>query len=196
MAWALPEHADDGSPRGIGEGVKDFAEIDFIFNHSFKDRGIALSVNTAPLKITLPRHAMQAEYRRSLLTNVSKDVTLNNMVELKPQALDTLFRALSNDTRREIIGLLARRPYKITELAPRSDMSLAAVSRHVKMLEQAGLIDRRVTGRDHVCRLNAKALGPAYAWLGAYETFWHERLDTLERVLRDRQGETNGIRKK
>ncbi|WP_244534632.1 metalloregulator ArsR/SmtB family transcription factor [Hyphomicrobium sp. CS1GBMeth3] len=110
--------------------------------------------------------------------------------------LDALFHALSNDTRREIISLLAERPHNISELVPRFDMSLAAVSKHVKTLERAGLIDRQVVGRNHICRLNAEALGEAYAWIGGYERFWQQRIDTLERVLKETQGGSHGGRKK
>jgi DNA-binding transcriptional ArsR family regulator len=117
------------------------------------------------------------------------------MVEDQDEHLDSLFHALANDTRREIISLLAERPHNISELAPRFDMSLAAVSKHIKTLERAGLIDRQVVGRNHVCRLHAEALGDAHTWLGAYESFWKERLDVLERVLRQSQDGSHGGKK-
>lgn len=107
------------------------------------------------------------------------------MVEHSDQHLDRLFHALANTTRREIVGLLAKRPHHISELVPCFDMSLAAVSKHVQTLERAGLVARKVMGRNHVCHLNAEALGEAFAWLGGYERFWQERLDALESVLSD-----------
>lgn len=97
--------------------------------------------------------------------------------------LGTVFFALSNDTRRKMVRLLAKKPYRITELAPKFEISLAAVSKHVQVLERAGLIDRDVRGRDHFCTLKPAALSKAYAWLGAYEQYWSARLDALERVL-------------
>lgn len=90
------------------------------------------------------------------------------------------------------MSLLAQRPHNISELVPRFDMSLAAVSKHIKSLERAGLIDREVVGRNHICRLNADALSEAYRWLGAYERFWQERLDALEKVLAESNGGRSG----
>lgn len=97
--------------------------------------------------------------------------------------LGTVFFALSNEARRTMLRLLAKRPYRVTELAPKFDISLAAVSKHIQVLERAGLIDREVRGRDHFCTLKPAALSKAYAWLGAYEQYWNTRLDVLERVL-------------
>jgi len=97
--------------------------------------------------------------------------------------LGSIFFALSNDTRRKMVRLLARRPYRITELAPKFDISLAAVSKHVQLLERAGLIDRQVKGRDHFCTLKPNALSKAHAWLSGYEQYWSARLDALERML-------------
>lgn len=97
--------------------------------------------------------------------------------------LGTVFFALSNDARRKMVRLLAKRPYKVTEMAPKFDISLAAVSKHLQVLERAGLVDREVRGRDHICTLRPGALGKAHAWLSGYEQYWTARLDALERVL-------------
>jgi DNA-binding transcriptional ArsR family regulator len=86
----------------------------------------------------------------------------------------------------------------VGELAKPYAMSLAAASKHIKALENAGLIHREVRGRKHVCRLEAAPLASAHEWLSAYERFWSGRLDALERLLReedargasDIQGET------
>jgi DNA-binding transcriptional ArsR family regulator len=130
--------------------------------------------------------------RQSKLTNAYRSETLNRMVEHTDEHLDHLFQALANATRREIVSLLAKRPYNISELVPQFDMSLAAVSKHVKSLERAGLIDREVIGRTHVCRLNADAMNEAYQWLGGYEKFWQGRLDALEKVLAQTTGGRRG----
>jgi DNA-binding transcriptional ArsR family regulator len=114
------------------------------------------------------------------------------MVEDKNQHLDRLFHALANTTRREIVGLLAKRPHRISELVPRFDMSLAAVSKHIQSLERAGLVDRQVVGRNHICSLNGETLSEAFEWLGAYQQFWHERIDALEDVLSQTGGEDGG----
>lgn len=72
----------------------------------------------------------------------------------------------------------------VSELASPFAMSLAAASKHVKTLERAGLVQRSIQGRVHVCRLEAAPLAEAHAWLESYQQFWSDRLDALERVLR------------
>lgn len=79
--------------------------------------------------------------------------------------------------------MLARSPMNISELVPSFDMSLAAVSKHVKLLERAGIVHCEQKGRVHVCRLVPGGLAEAQAWLKAYETFWQDRLNALEKVL-------------
>lgn len=111
------------------------------------------------------------------------------MVEYSEDHLGDVFHALSNVTRREMVRLLAQRPYNITELVPRFDMSFVAVSKHVRMLERAGLVDRQIKGREHICRLNPLGLSEAHAWLAGYEQFWSDRLTALERVLSQTCGE-------
>lgn len=97
--------------------------------------------------------------------------------------MNTLFRALAHDARREMIDRLASRELTVGELAEPLDMSLAAASKHVKILERAGLVHRTVDGRNHVCRLEPAPLASASAWLRYYERFWTGRLDALERLF-------------
>lgn len=78
----------------------------------------------------------------------------------------------------------------VGQLAEPFDMSLAAASKHVKTLERAGLIQREVQWRTHVCRLEPTTLAGAHAWLSFYERFWNERLDALEGLLRA-EGDSN-----
>lgn len=73
----------------------------------------------------------------------------------------------------------------VSQLAEPFAMSLAAASKHIKALENAGLIRREVRGRTHVCRLEPGPLASAQEWLGFYERFWTARLDTLDRLLCD-----------
>lgn len=80
---------------------------------------------------------------------------------------------------------LTARERSVGELAAPFRMSLAAASKHVRTLERAGLIHREVQGRTHLCRIEAGALAGAQEWLRFYERFWSERLDALERELRD-----------
>lgn len=105
------------------------------------------------------------------------------MVECQDSQLDDLYQALSSTTRRHIVSLLARNPRNISELVPEFDMSLAAVSKHVKVLERAGIVSCKQKGRVHVCSLVPDALSQACAWLQAYERFWQDRLNAFERVL-------------
>ena len=79
---------------------------------------------------------------------------------------------------------LALRPRSVGELAAPFDMTLAAASKHIKVLEGAGLVRRTVRGRIHVCRLDARPLRHGAEWLRRYERFWSERLDDLESALR------------
>jgi DNA-binding transcriptional ArsR family regulator len=103
---------------------------------------------------------------------------VNHMVE-DLASMDDVFHALSHEARRAMLGRLAHGELTVGELAEPLDMTLAAASKHVKMLERAGLVHRTVNGRRHLCRLEPGPLASAYAWLRFYERFWTERLDAL-----------------
>ncbi len=107
------------------------------------------------------------------------------MVERNAQTLDRVFHALSDPTRRAILAQLVSRPSTVGELSEPFDISLNAVSKHLKMLERAGLVSREVRGREHHLKLNPKALANAYDWLAFYERFWNERLDALAVLVED-----------
>ena len=95
--------------------------------------------------------------------------------------LDTVFRALSDRTRRTLLANLARGPAMVSELAAPFDMSLPAVSRHIRVLEDAKLLVRAVDGRVHRCSLATEPLQDADRWLDGYRSFWSDTLDALER---------------
>lgn len=97
--------------------------------------------------------------------------------------LDRIFQALADPTRRAIVRGLSRRERSITEIAAPFDMSLAAVSKHLKVLERARLIRREKRGTFYYVSLNPQALKTAEQWLAYYERFWNERLDSLKRYL-------------
>ena len=99
--------------------------------------------------------------------------------------LSAVFHALSDPTRRAMLGHLAKHEQSIGELAGPFSMSFAGASKHVQVLERAGLVTRMIKGRTHLCRLSPERLGEADAWLKQYERFWKERLDTLESLLRE-----------
>ena len=83
-----------------------------------------------------------------------------------------------------MLGQLAERELTIGELATPFSMSFAGASKHVRVLESAGLVTRTILGRTHLCRLEAGRLAEADAWLRRYQRFWGARLDTLEALLR------------
>ena len=99
--------------------------------------------------------------------------------------MNSVFHALGDATRRQMLRDLASGERTVSELAQPFAMSLAAASKHIKVLEGAGLIRREVKGRTHVCRLDPGPLASAHEWLGFYERFWTSRLDLLEQLLRD-----------
>lgn len=99
--------------------------------------------------------------------------------------LDELFAALADPTRRGIVARLADGPLTVGELAEPYDMSLAGVSKHVNVLDKAGLIRRRRRGRYIECALVPKRLKTVADWIGDYERFWNERLDKLEEVIEE-----------
>lgn len=107
------------------------------------------------------------------------------MVELSAPELNAVFHALGDGTRRRMLRDLASGERTVGQLAEPFAMSLAAASKHIKALESAGLIRREVRGRTHLCRLEPGPLAGAFAWLRFYEGFWTERLDVLERLLRE-----------
>jgi DNA-binding transcriptional ArsR family regulator len=97
-----------------------------------------------------------------------------------------VYGALAHETRRRLIQRLTRGPVRVTDLAVGLPHSLAATSRHIKVLEAAGMVDREVIGRDHFLRLDAAPLAGAAAWMNGYRRFWEERVDVLEARLRER----------
>lgn len=107
------------------------------------------------------------------------------MVERLPAQLDAIFHALGDATRREILRELGQGERTVGQLAEPFEMSLAAASKHIKALENAGLIRREIRGRIHVCRLDPGPLASAHDWLGYYEQFWTDRLNLLDRLLRE-----------
>lgn len=113
------------------------------------------------------------------------------MVEYESDMLDAVFHALSDPTRRAMLRHLAERPSKVGDLAGPFAMSLAAASKHIKVLEQAGLVRRTVQGRTHTCRIEAEPLHRGAEWMRHYERFWQGRLDTLEKLLSAEDAQDN-----
>lgn len=101
-------------------------------------------------------------------------------------ALDQTFHALADPTRRAIISRLRAGTGRVTDLAGEFDVSLNAVSKHIKVLERAGLVDREIRGREHFIHLNAAPLAAAEDWIAHYRKFWTARLSRLDNLMRDR----------
>ena len=118
------------------------------------------------------------------------------MVELDSPHLDMVFRALGDATRRGMLASLALGEKSIGELAEPFAMSFAGASKHVKVLEEAGMVRREVRGRTHICRLEPGPLASADQWLRHYERFWTGRLDALELLLREDDSRRSKSRKK
>jgi DNA-binding transcriptional ArsR family regulator len=115
------------------------------------------------------------------------------VVEHSSEALDRVFAAVADPTRRAILASLARRPATISQIAAPFHVSLNAISKHVMVLERAGLVRREVLGREHRCCLDPEPLHKASAWLNHYRRFWDVRLDALERhVLAKKQRKDDG----
>ncbi len=103
--------------------------------------------------------------------------------------LDLAFAALSDPTRRRIIQRLTRGRTRVTDLALPFDMSLNAVSKHIKVLERSGLVRREKLGREHFLELRAKPMRDVARWISRYERFWNTKLDSLEEFLANQPDE-------
>jgi DNA-binding transcriptional ArsR family regulator len=94
--------------------------------------------------------------------------------------LSSVLGAISHPSRRAILARLSKGPARVTEIAEPFDMSLNAVSKHLKVLEEAGLVHRERQGRDHVIEFRGEPLRQVAGWVHEYERFWNEHLDRLE----------------
>ena len=109
------------------------------------------------------------------------------MVKCSPRLLDRTFAALADPTRRGILAQLSRGERCVTDLAKPYSMSLPAVSKHLRVLERAGLIKRHRNGRVHGLTLEAKPMKEASAWIEEYRRFWEQSFDRLDDYLKEMQ---------
>ena len=112
------------------------------------------------------------------------------MVEYEEQTLDQTYAALADPTRRAILIRLLQQEARVTELAEPFAMSLNAVSKHLRVLENAGLVRREVRGREHYLSAAPEPLRHAADWLNTYRQFWAQRLGRLEAFLRRKKATT------
>ena len=122
-------------------------------------------------------------------------IKVNRMVNLSSERVDRVFHALSDSTRRAMLDRLTRGEASVSELAEPFDMSLAAVSKHVKVLASAQLVSVDRRGRSRVCRLEPKAFTTASSVIAHYQRFWAKRLDALQvHVAREKRRAKKGRR--
>lgn len=110
--------------------------------------------------------------------------------------LTDVLTALSHPTRRAIIGQLANGPARFLDIAKPFDTALNAVTKHLKLLERAGLIQRRKQGREVIISFRAEPLRGVASWIHEYERFWNERLDQFEQFFNDKKITTKNKEKK
>ena len=101
--------------------------------------------------------------------------------------LSNVLGAVSHPSRRAILDRLAQGPARVTEIAAPFDLSLNAVSKHLKVLEAAGLIRREVVGREHVIEFDATPLREVSGWVHEYERFWTQHLDRVEKYFKEKR---------
>ena len=111
------------------------------------------------------------------------------MVKYSTSLLDRTFAALSDPTRRRILANLAEGERCVTDLAKPHRMSLPAVSKHLRVLEKAGLVHRHRDGRVHRLKLDAAPMQQAQQWIEEYRRFWEESFDRLDEYLKELQKE-------
>jgi DNA-binding transcriptional ArsR family regulator len=107
------------------------------------------------------------------------------MVNYNQHRLDLAFGALAHPIRRGILARLATGEASVAELAKPFKVSAPAISKHMRILEDAGLLSRRKKGREHRCRLEAARMKEAEAWIEAQRAFWNDRFDALDRYLKE-----------
>jgi DNA-binding transcriptional ArsR family regulator len=110
------------------------------------------------------------------------------MGEYQSARLDGVFNALCDPTRRAILARLTDSDARVTDIAADFPISLNSISKHIRMLERAGLLRRSVNGRDHVLSLNAAPLSQAAEWIEHYRRFWEGRLAALDAYVTSRKG--------
>src|SRR3954466_15482386 len=110
---------------------------------------------------------------------------MNQVVQYQPSRFDASFAALSDPTRRGVLEQLGRADASITDLAEKFDMTLTGMKKHVGVLEQAGLVTTKKSGRVRTCQLGPRRLEEETVWLERYRRRWDERFDQLDKVVEE-----------
>lgn len=114
---------------------------------------------------------------------------MNQEISEDELQLDIVFHALSNRTRRSLLKQMQGGPMMVTELAKPHEMSLNAISKHLIVLEKAGLVDRSIDGRNHSCQLQSGPLADADMWIEQYRQFWEQNLDQFAAYVENLENE-------
>lgn len=114
---------------------------------------------------------------------------MNKEFPQNEEQLDIVFHALSNRTRRSLLKQMQGGPMMVTELAKPYEMSLNAISKHLIVLEKAGLVDRSIEGRNHSCQLQSSPLANADLWIEQYRQFWEQNLDQFATYVENLENE-------
>jgi DNA-binding transcriptional ArsR family regulator len=143
-----------------------------------------------------PKSAPSSLWNRSLFFFTLSGIQKNRLPKhytlwcnLRVDQLSDVLTAISHPTRRAIIGQLANGPARFLDVAQPYSTALNAVTKHLKMLERAGLIERERHGREVLISLRAEPLRQVAGWVHEYERFWSERLDQFEQHFRDKKKE-------
>jgi DNA-binding transcriptional ArsR family regulator len=127
------------------------------------------------------------------LTRAPGPIIFNQVVERAPESLNRVFFALSDPTRRAILARVAEGEETVTAIAAPFALSLAAVSKHIRVLEEAGLLKRSKRGREHRLRLVAEPLRDAADWVNRYRKFWARQLDRLAQHLEQQKPDSEDV---
>lgn len=126
-----------------------------------------------------------------MVDNFGLAAILNHMVKHQSPSLDRVFHALAHPARRAMLRRLAVGECNLTELAAPLRMSFPAASKHVRVLERASLVNRRVVGRNHQCRIEGKPLAKANQWLEKYRNIWEANFQRLDDLLDELKAQNN-----
>ena len=102
-----------------------------------------------------------------------------------------VFQAIADPVRRDIIELVSKEPLSINEIADQFEISRPAISKHLKILNECGIIEFKQAGRERFCMIQATTLIPAFLWIKQYNTLWEERIDSFESYVNQLKNEQN-----
>ena len=102
---------------------------------------------------------------------------------MPPEIRRDVFQAIANPNRRKIIDLLAKKPLPLNEIAEEFKISRPAVSQHIKLLTECGIVEIEPIGRERYCKINTKNLIPAFLWLEKYHKQWESRIDSFGKYI-------------